>query len=1059
MKFNEDELYGQNYIEDDLDDVTKEVKREIENEAANRLTEPLREQAKEYLDGLIHGEAELQGTASEMMEQAVSQAAMDNAVAEEAVFQQQALAMEGGLTEAELAGLEGAAGGAVTEAEVASASASAGAVGAGAAEAGAGAGAAEAGAGAGGAIVGGGAGALLGEALLVLVVILIVISVIVVAIVCLYTTINIGDEMSVSDMYIEDEAEREEFESHKDLHADDVLWYIEHDYMVFKDGTFGVLSKQDIMQVLKTVAGLDDVRLDEGVAVNHDHAVYKLNTSKNIDYVCDSTSTSYAPDTAEHQLSECMVNPVDYVGQFFPAIDTSGSSYSNDDYIIEATTGDVYHLVRRSDVEGDIADGAGDRFGLEWQAVLVLCNFRSISNGGNWTVSEGSVSDESVSSPFPYISGELDLSEYFLSEADVEDVCSTMTYTFRYYYDVISTSRATGSVSAGSIEDELPENYKSASYKYADPSNYSWRFHDVDTDCDDVHDFTDILYGNYMDVHYGVGGIYTYDRTTNGKLDVNKAVNAMSSLGYSDGLVRVCREPFSAPSVIENGYETITYMVTDVRSDPTLIDKFCPYTKDYEKDDIGGVITGCTVRLTPHKFYDECMRVTNNTFEWGMFISLLEQLPNSESQVEFYRHLYELWRTTEDDTDPSLVEEKGEGEFGAYGVILGRKLLDNVSEEDPFSGLKLKMYVTGRTGRATADAYFTFLASSFMPLTNRDYTASRDQLYLFLQKLNTPSATYSDLADAFYWYMQDNEGDDITAITAIWKKEGGFHDKGYQSTIPPGSPRSNNSWASSNYTFNYNNSTTGNPAYYTYFANPNKLTSMGGADRCVHYSEVYAYVNVLPTSVKSSIISAYNATAGSSPATSILGVPNAFVVSYLLDANYLYLNPTHKFEDMYEYVKQNKGADIQAKTGHTFEWLAVNNPRLIQNYCAYYCMGWVSRNYWHGTKEQDSFFKMCWYGIEHSEILGLFNLYVPKYYSEAAVRGAELVLGYQLSDTITHSYCPWFDGYVWVGLDGTSHWAYGTASYRNTHAAMLSSIIGTEIWTPTADDFDIGDDE
>ena len=821
----------------------------------------------------------------------------------------------------------------------------------------------------------------------------------------------------------------EEFSQHLGYTTEDMYWLYERGLLDFGDGMFGILTDHELKLIIDEC--YDNLPPVTTAYTRHRHDVYTVDDDGNIvpadelpaylegieecfdDNVWNVSSESDEEEEGDTEDSDGDDTDDDIDNDSTPWARTI---FLNCDFENSGTT--VKHKVYYGQTECSVSyNNIRDEYSTEWQVAAVLCIMRGMTENSQW----GSELTEQPSFfkkwLTPILGGAVSdnrLQNYFLTTSDIGEICDILSYDFEYYYDAVENGRSL--FSDGSVSSNAP-----------DSQDYSWLYYDIDSDCEESF----------------IGNAYPGYSTDDG-LNIDSIIADNGTNSY----FRTCRLPISSPKSITNSYETIVYIVEDISGDTSKAAKYAPYTYEYEASRMGGVIVARMIHLTPHNFYNECMSVTNNNFDWDLFLMMLSQMPQSEGLYEKYAHLYELYQATESDNEMSLTTYQREGEFDAYGVVIGSEN-PNYTPMDMLSFFSVgEMYVSSylKSDGTTVDANvgFKFLPSSFMDLSENNGTdnLTESQLETLADNLGLSEVWKNSLRGA-KWYYDAGYTGDLAAFLAIIQTEG-----------MDGSG-SVGSWDwQAQYTYNFINWSGGSFTKKPYCVHLND-----GTVEVVHYSDLFDYIHNKMPSLESAILTSYSETYGVSCSDIYDLVENegafAIIQHYLNgDGNKTWCRTNgegffsvNRFEDYYEVVTSNSSymEDLRAKCGY-FTSAQITDED-ISCYCLYLQMKDIYNNYL--NSEQNSFFLMCWNGIP------VDSEGFPLYKTQEEVEAYEAETGAFISNSISHSYCPWFGNAI--PSEGTEHWAYSCASKRDNIARAMNQIYGDSIvYIPRSSPFGYG---
>lgn len=769
--------------------------------------------------------------------------------------------------------------------------------------------------------------------------------------------------------------------------AGDLAYWVDNGYMDLTTA-FGVLDRADVLSILNYVSDYDAARW-QYVDIHHDHCFWEVSE-------LSTTTNNYSYDFESHGVGMIRLGSGDDVySELF-----SGSTYEGYCFSVNADgscSAFMGHTVHRSYVETETNENGLNRFSLRWQPVFVLCVMKAMQDTGQWGASEEIRSDVLAGAENGY-------DDYFLDDWDIDACCDVFAYRFSYYYDVVTAA----------VEDGVYDYY------YDDMGAYSWVYYDILEDCD--AGALELWYPGYT---YSVG-----DRTL-------LSNNILSEPAY----YRTCRVPASAPNIIKNSYETISYRVDTAE-----------YLFNSLDEEAGGVIVGRTVYSTPHAFVDACEAATDGAFDFSMFIAMLDALPGTDDLVPQYRQLYEEWLSTESDLDESLAGELETSGFSALGTVIGEHNPALTGEDVNHIPEMAEEYFyidTIYSNDMLVNGYLRFTPECFAPLDEPltddisyswiDRAEIDDWLLQVNERWNGNGAfALRDCGDAFEWF-NDEYDTDMTAMLAIMVAEGVFC-----ASSQPG----NIAYTGCHYNYNFFNfmAASGDEEYYTY------LNLLDDERPAVHWDDIRSFFedNATPEKIED-LIAQYNQETGDS-ATSLSAVPISYIKDVCIASGYLrVLGNSHGHPlDVYQYVMTERMEDMLFHCGVDSIYELTETD--IKNYCLYYCMCDIDRRYVHRgenferAENQDTYFAMCYQGC----IVDEWGF--PEYQTREEVLEYTETQGRSPYHLVSHAYCRLSidrSGYSdEQDITVENHWVINCATYREQIYAILITCCEAQDYDP-----------
>lgn len=118
----------------------------------------------------------------------------------------------------------------------------------------------------------------------------------------------------------------------------------------------------------------------------------------------------------------------------FPLMDSRGEITDTSSASYDTEWRDI--VIRRADVEEEVGlDGRGI-FDVGWQEIFVACAMAARDNIDNHSLKSGQVMEDTKLD-------DLDLTEYYLTNEQIDAIIKIFSYEFKYYYDPLRDSRKT----------------------------------------------------------------------------------------------------------------------------------------------------------------------------------------------------------------------------------------------------------------------------------------------------------------------------------------------------------------------------------------------------------------------------------------------------------------------------------------------------------------------------------------------------------------------------------------------------------------------------------------
>ena len=315
----------------------------------------------------------------------------------------------------------------------------------------------------------------------------------------------------------------------------------------------------------------------------------------------------------------------------FPEMDVYGELVNepltwellNTKYDTEWRTADTFS---RSDVEAAMTlDGKGF-FDIKWQEIFVVCAMAARNNIENHEIRNDDKDFSNASLD------EINMSEYFLTDEDIDRIINIFLYDFSYWFDPV------------------------ANYEQRGTTKYSFR------------SFMNLASGFHLETEFsewsreepqyitGADGtmvpVYEYDYDEDGNWSIVTDENGIPKIKYETITTYyrdTYRVPDFAPRNVKNAFTTFTYNYYD---EATGLDAIC---------------VGRRKVVEPDRLIAACEAVCGE-FDLDEFIELLSILPQTEELCEYYRS----FEKTEYGYTPIVSETSDPRECSSIGVIYTR---------------------------------------------------------------------------------------------------------------------------------------------------------------------------------------------------------------------------------------------------------------------------------------------------------------------------------------------------------------------------------------------------